>query len=221
MRTRFPLFACAVILVALSSTTSAATIERSLLYSLGPVHGVFGDGQTLSGVGTFFNDDPFMFVVGDTLVFDILFDHPLQVFDFGDPTYEVFSFGLQTVPGSPGFNGTWLSSIQALEASGDIWPSAIVSAWQGGGVGVGWGGVGVNVTDHEGIFRGIRWITQLTSAKQGAPLTLSSFTGVQLTADGIKVLPVTVPAPGTMTECAAGILAVMLRRLHRAQAPRA
>lgn len=99
---------------------NAALIERTLSYALGPVNGSFGQGQTLMGVGTFFADDPFVIGVGDTLIFDVLFDSRLQVFDFRDPVEEYFSFGLDTVPGSPGFGGTWISSIEALGARGDI-----------------------------------------------------------------------------------------------------
>jgi len=200
----------AVALVLSSAPASAAVIERTLSYSLGPTSGTFGDGQTLSGIGTFFNDDPFEFGLGDRLVFNVMFDHPLQVFDFGEPTDEYFSFGLGTTPGSPGFSGTWISSIEAIGSHGDVWAGPITLAWIGGGGGFGWGGHGVNVTDHMGIFSGIRWITELTSAKEGVPMTIASFTGVQMGADGIRVLPV--PEPVLLTQLAIAVLAVVSRQ---------
>ena len=169
---------------------SATTITRSLEISLGNVSGDFGSGQTLSGAAKFFGEDPFVFDVGDTLIFDILFDRRFQVFDFGDPTLEAFSFGLDNGFGSPNaFNGTWLSSIEALGSNGNIWLGSLTLAWQGGGGGFGWGGQGVDVTGSQGSFTGIRWTTQLTSANEGAPLMLSAFTGVQMHADGIQTLP--------------------------------
>jgi hypothetical protein len=173
-----------------SATASASTIEFNLHYTLGPVVGTFGSGQTLSGVGTFFNNTPIVVDVGDTLIFNILFDQTLQVFDFGNPTLEYFSFGLNTAPGSPGFSGTWVSSIEAVGSRGNIWSGPITIGWQGSGAGFGWGGQGVNVTDTVGTFTGIRWTTQLTSASEGVPMTLTAFTGVQMGAEGIRVLPV-------------------------------
>ena len=193
-------------LVAVMNTApaSASVIEFNLQYSLGPVNGTFGQGQLLNGVGTFFSNTPIVFDVGDTLVFNILFDQTLQVFDFGNPTDEYFSFGLNTAPGSPGFSGTWVSSIEAIGSRGNIWSGAVTQASQGGGAGFGWGGSGVNVTNNVGTFTGIRWTTQLTSANQGAPMTLIAFTGVQMGAEGIRVLPV--PEPETLRLIVVGLL---------------
>ena len=69
--------------ILVSVPATADVLERDLQYTLGPISGSFGDGQTLSGVGTFFSDEPLVFGLGDTLVFNILFDRGLQVFDFG------------------------------------------------------------------------------------------------------------------------------------------
>jgi hypothetical protein len=120
------------------------------------------------------------------LVLDILFDQRLMLFDFREPTDEFFILGLFTVDGSPGFGGTWVSSLEALSGRGGIWSDPITLAWQGGGGGFGWGAQGINLTDHQGSFTGIRWTTQLTSANEGAPMTLGSFSGVTMSTDGIK-----------------------------------
>ena len=80
----------------------------------------------------------------------------------------------------------------------------------------GWGGVGVNVTGNVGTFTGIRWTTQITSANIGVPMLLTAFTGVQMNADGIRVLPVQVPEPPTLIVIAVGLLAFGLARRLRA-----
>lgn len=183
-----------------TSGASATTITRELEISLGSISGTFGSGQTLSQVAEFFSSDPFIFDVGDLLIFDILFDQRLQVFDFGVPTDEFFTFGLDNGIGAPNsFNGTWVSSIEALGSNGNIWSGPVTLAWQGGGGGFGWGGQGIDITGSQGSFTGIRWTTLLTSANEGAPLTLSAFSGVGMHADGIQTLPLTpVPEPGTL-----------------------
>lgn len=207
---RFPLvMVLSLVSVVVSARASAATIEFDLRYTLGPIDGTFGDGQLLSGVGTFFSDEPIVFDVGDTLVFNILFDQTLQVFDFGDPTLEYFSFGLNNAPGTIGFSGTWVSSIEALGTTGNIWSDPITLAWQGGGPG--WGGHGVDVTDNVGTFTGIRWTTQITSVREGVPVTLTAFTGVQMGADGIRVLPV--PESSSLSLIAVGILVSTVVRI--------
>lgn len=182
-----------------SSVARTAIIEFDLNYAIStaPISGNFGVGQTLSGVGTFFPSDAFVFGLGDTLIFNVLFDQSLQVFDFGDPTDEAFSFALNIVNGTPGFSGTWVSSIEAIGAIGDVWVGPITRGWTGGGAGFGWGGAGINVTSSQGMFSGIRWTTTLTSATEGNPMTLFAFTGVQLSADGIRTLPTLVPEPTT------------------------
>lgn len=195
---------------------NAALIERTLNYTLGPINGSFGDGQTLMGVGTFFADDPFVIGVGDTLIFNILFDSRLQVFDFREATDEYFSFGLNTVPGSPGFGGTWTSSIEALGARGDIWAGAITLGWMGGGAGFGWGGQGINITGSQGSFTGIRWTTTITSAREGSPMTIYAFTGVQMGADGIKVVPANIPEPGTLALLGLGLAGLGISRRRKA-----
>ncbi len=60
-----------VAVACMPTSVSAALIEMDLHCPLGPVGGTFGDGQTLSGVGTSFSADPVVFGVGDTLVVDI------------------------------------------------------------------------------------------------------------------------------------------------------
>jgi hypothetical protein len=136
-------------------------------------------------------------------VVNIHFDHRLQVFDFREPTDEFFSLGLFTVDGSPGFSGTWISSLEALGGRGGIWSGPITLAWEGGGGGFGWGGQGINVTDHQGSFTGLRWTTQLTSANEGVPMTLGSFGGVTMAADGIRTLPI--PEPGALSLLGIGL----------------
>jgi len=182
------------------SGAQAGMIEFDLSYELGPISGDFGTGQTLSGVGTRFPDETVVFDVGDTLVFNILFDQLLAVIDVGPPTDEVFSFGLNVLPDTLGFGGTWTSSLETLGAFGDTWADPIVSSFTGGGAGFGWGGVAANVTDSLGIFDGIRWTTTLTSAREGAPMTLYAFTGVQLSADGIAIIPNNSIAGGSGTD---------------------
>jgi hypothetical protein len=100
-----------------SSIARAALIEIDLHYSfsLASISGDFGDDQTLGGVSTFFSDDAFYFGLGDTLVFNILFDRRLQVFEFEDPpgsTNQYFSFGLDCEflcpqPEGGGFGFRW------------------------------------------------------------------------------------------------------------------
>ena len=190
----------AVVIFAIYSSTSvlAETIEFDLNYSISQasISGDFGQNQTIGGVSTFFTNEAFYFGLGDTLIFNILFDRRLQVFEFADPpgsTNQYFSFGsgcgyLCPQPNG-GFNGTWTSSIEALGGQGNIWSGPITLGWQGGGGGFGWGGQGIRITDSEGSFTGIRWTTTLTSVNEGGPLLLAGFTGVQMGADGIRLLP--------------------------------
>jgi len=206
------------VMVGWPSVTLASVIEFDLNYALStaPISGEFGEGQTLSGVGTFFPDDAFVFGLGDTLIFNILFDQSLQVFDFDDPTDEAFSFGLNIVSGSPGFSGTWVSSIEALGAFGDIWEGSITQGWVGGGGGFGWGGIGINVTGSQGRFDGIRWTTTLTSANEGNPMTLYAFTGFALSADGLRILPLSVPTPATLALFGIGLAGIGWSRRKKA-----
>jgi hypothetical protein len=192
---RIKLILGASILLLVSVQVGAAIIEFDLDYTLGPIVGEFGEGQSLRDNASFFPDEAFTVDVGDTLIFDILFDQRLHVFDFREPTEEVFTFGLNTFPGAPGFNGTWVSSIEALGARGDIWSDPITQGFGGGGAGFGWGGVGLEVTSSAGFFTGVRWTTTITSANEGAPLTLYAFTGFSASADGFFTSPLPVPAP--------------------------
>lgn len=182
------------LILLVSGQVNAAIIEFDLDYTLGPIGGEFGEGQGLGDNATFFPDEAFTVGVGDTLIFDILFDQRLHVFDFGEPTEERFSFALNIFPGAPGYSGTWVSSIEALGARGDIWSDPITQGWQGGGAGFGWGGIGLEVTSSAGSFTGVRWTTTITSANEGAPLTLYAFTGFSGNADGFRISPVPVPA---------------------------
>jgi hypothetical protein len=203
LRPRHLFLALSVVLVTVASAApaSAALIELELHHPIGPIDGVFGDGQAIGHTHQFF--DPLVFGLGDTLVVNIHFDQRLQVFDFQEPTDEVFSLGLFTVDGSPGFSGTWISSLEALGGRGGIWSGPITLPWQGGGSGFGWGGQGINLTDHQGSFTGLRWTTQLTSANEGVPMTLDSFGGVTMVADGIRTLPI--PEPGVLSLLGIGL----------------
>jgi hypothetical protein len=189
----------ATIVLIFAAQANASIIEYDLNYSI-------ADGL---GHAQWF-DSTFMFGLGDTLVFNILFDRRLQVFDLGDPSYEAFSFGVNIAPGTPGYSGTWVSSIEALGAIGDIWSGPITIGWRGGGAGFGWGGAGIQVTTSEGSFTGIRWTTRLTSASEGVPMELWAFTGVELRADEIRILPV--PEPTSLVLFASGLLALGLIR---------
>jgi hypothetical protein len=172
-----------------------------LHHPIGPIEGVFGDGQAIGHTHQAFN--PLVLGLGDTLVVTIQFDHRLQVFDFQEATDEFFVLGLFTVDGSPGFSGTWISSLEALGGRGGIWSGPITLPWQGGGSGFGWGGQGINVTDHQGSFTGLRWTTQLTSANEGVPMTLGSFGGVTMVADGIETL--SIPEPRALSLLGIGL----------------
>ena len=184
-----------------SASVTADSFEFDLNYSLSQatISGDFGDSQTLGGVGTFFTDESFFVGLGDTLVFNIRFDRRLQVFEFFDPpgsTNQYFSFGsscgvLCPQPNGP-FSGTWTSSIEALGGQGNIWSGPITLSWSGSN-GIGWGGQGIPITDNEGSFTGIRWTTTLTSVNEGGPVLLAGFTGVQMGADGIILLPLEIP----------------------------
>jgi hypothetical protein len=194
------LFICTVFLLC-STPVIADTFEFDLNYSLSQatISGNFGDSQTLGGVGTFFTDEAFFVGLGDTLIFNILFDQRLQVFEFFDPpgsTNQYFSFAsscglLCPQPNGP-FSGAWTSSIEALGGRGDIWIGAITKSWVGSN-GIGWGGAGIPITESQGSFTGIRWTTTLTSVNEGGPVLLAGFTGVQMGADGILILPAAFP----------------------------
>ena len=177
----------------ISTPTKAATIEVDIDCTLGPVQGTFGEGQFLNDVTTFFPSDPIAFDLGDTLVVNILFDQTLNIFDFGDPTREFFTFALNIPAGDTLYSGTWRGSIEALGAKGDIWSGAISGNFTGGGAGPGFGKSALEVTTSEGSITGIRWTTTLTTATQGTPMTLVAFTGVSLSADGILVTPTPIP----------------------------
>lgn len=168
----------------------AATFEYDLVCKVGTITGDFKDGQTLNSPAIFFPDNPIRLNVGDTLILNLLFDQVVQVFDFGQPTEEYFTFGLDwSDPNIPSWAGTWTSSIEALGAKADIWTGPFTVNWQGSGAGFGWGGTGVPVTDSQGSFTGIRWTTTITSASEGVlPLMLTAFTGITFHADAIKLL---------------------------------
>lgn len=186
----------------LPATVTAEVFERNLNYPLSAatVNGEFGVDQGIGGIAVFFDNDPITLTLGDTLVLNILFDRRLEVFEFYDPpgsTNQYFSFGLDCGYSCPqpggGFGGTWTSSIEALGTQGDIWSGAITKSWIGGGAGFGWGGAGLDLTDSQGSFTGIRWTTTITSIYDGGPVILSAFTGVQMGADGILILPLEIP----------------------------
>jgi hypothetical protein len=170
----------------------AATFEYDIVCRLGTITGDFKAGQMLTSPAVFFPDNPISLNLGDTLVVNLLFDHVVQVFDFGDPSEEFFSFGLDWQDRSvPSWAGTWTSSIEALGAKGDMWTGPFTANFQGSGAGIGWGGVRVPVTDSQGRFTGIRWTTTITSASEGdLPLSFTAFTGLTFHyADAIKLLP--------------------------------
>jgi hypothetical protein len=180
-----------ILVIAISFSARAETITFDLDHTLGPIRGVFGEGQSLSDHAEFFPDRPITLTVGDTLIFNILFDQRLEYYDFGEPTVEVFTFGLDCgySCNGVGFSGNWTSSVEALGARGDIWDDPIRVGWTGGGGGFGWGGVGVQVTESQGSIAGIRWTTTFTSIREGDPLTVSAFTGFSGRADGFRLVP--------------------------------
>ena len=175
-----------------SSVASAGLIEINQQYTLGTISET-AEGEVLGHTHQYF--DPFVFGLGDTLVFNFLFDQRLQVFDYDGPTLEDFILHLGMPPESAGFSGTWTSSIEALGGHGDIWSGPITMSWQGGGGGIGWGGQGINITSSQGSFTGLRWTLQLTSANEGVPMTLNS-SALTMHADRIEKVP-RVPDPGS------------------------
>ena len=135
--------------------------------------------------------------------------------DLGTATYEWLVLSLQITQGDPGFNGAWVSSIEALGRNGDIWAGPISKDFVGGGAGFAWSGGGPQVTEGVGSLTGIRWTTTLASAGEGVPLALTSFSGVDIRADGLRQLPLSpVPAPATGWLLLSGLagLGVMGRR---------
>jgi hypothetical protein len=204
----------AVVVVALAgvSLAQADLIEFDLDHTLGPLRGDFGDGQSISDHAEFFPDRPITVSTGDTLIFNILFDHRLQVFDFGEPTKEVFTFGLQCVDRCA-YGGTYRTSIEALGGRGNIWSDPIFASFDASGIGFGWGGVGLDVTDSQGSFTGIRWTTTFTSFREGEPLTVSAFSGFSGRADGFRLLPL--PEPSTLALFSIGLAGMGLARRRR------
>jgi hypothetical protein len=207
----------AVIAFALAgvSLSQAAVIEFDLNHTLGPLRGDFGNGQSISDHAEFFPDRPITLRTGDTLIFNILFDYRLQVFDFGEPTEEVFTFGLDCGRSCDGvaYSGTYTTSIEALGGRGNIWSDPIFASFSASGIGFGWGGVGLEVTDSQGSFAGIRWTTTFASFREGEPLTVSGFTGFSGRADGFRLIPV--PEPGTLALFGIGLTALGLTRRRK------
>jgi hypothetical protein len=192
---RFPLVPLVLLFavygLARPERVDAATYEYDLLCRVGTITGDFKDEQTLHSPAIVFPDQPITLNVGDTVVLNLLFDQVVQVFDFGTPNPEHFSFGLDwSDPNVGPWAGTWSSSVEALGAKGDIWVGPYAMNFGGSGAGIGWGGVGVPVTNSHGSLTGIRWIATITSATEGVlPLRLTAFTGIQFGADAIKLSP--------------------------------
>lgn len=183
--------AICLVAAAVCAAPQAEVIERDLYYTLGPITGVFGERQGLGDNAIFFYDNPIVFDLGDTLVVNIWFDQRLEIVDVAEPTLETFSIGLNTIPGSPGFGGTWISSIEAIGRSGDVWSGPVTQGFIGGGAGFGWA-ANIEATTNRGSLIGIRWITTLTSVREGVPMTLTAFKGVSGAADGYRKLPLAV-----------------------------
>ena len=201
-------------MVSTPATASATLIELSQNYTLGSIaNRESGEGQVLNHTHQYF--DPIVFGLGDTLVFTFQFDKRLQVFDYAELSDEAFSLQLGIASGSPGFSGTWFSSIEALGGQGDIWSGPISMSWRGGGGGIGWGGQGINVTSRQGSFTGLRWTLQLTSATEGVPMTLNS-SALTLHADRIEKVPRDVPELGsTLLLFGIGLAALRARGKRR------
>jgi len=179
----------AFILAVPAAHAEAATYEYDVLCRVGTIAGDFKDQQTLRSPALAFPNQPIVLNVGDTVILNLLFDRVVQVFDFGTPTGERFSFSLDsTDPNVRPWTGTWSSSIEALGGKGDIWVGPFSMTFGGSGSGLAWGAVDVPVTTFHASLTGIRWTATITSATDGVlPLTLTSFTGVELTADAIKL----------------------------------
>lgn len=189
MRHALRILVAAFTLTLAAANVDAATYEYDLLCRVGTIAGDFKDQQTLRSPAIAFPDDPIVLTVGDTIVVNLLFDRVVQVFDFGTPTGERFAFSLDSTDPNVGpWTGTWSSSIEALGGKGDIWVGPFNMNFGGTGSGLGWGGVDVPVTSSHGTLTGIRWTATITSVTAGVlPLTLTSFTGVELTADALKL----------------------------------
>jgi len=199
-------------MISIPATGSATLIETTQNYTLGPIS-AGSEGDVLGHTHQYF--DPIVFGLGDTLVFNFLFDQKLQVFDYDGPTLEAFILQLGMPSGYPGFSGTWTSSIEALGGRGDIWSGPITMSWQGGGSGIGWGGQGLNITDSQGSFEGLRWTLQLTSPTEGVPMTLNS-SALTLHADRIEKVPRDVPELGsTLLLFGIGLAALRARGKRR------
>ena len=106
----------------LATTVHASVIERTIEVQLGTVaDDPNSDGQILSGVASFFPDDPSPLAIGDTLILNLSFANHARVelFDFDPQGKETLTFALNVPLGSPGPNGaTWTNTITLLDPTG-------------------------------------------------------------------------------------------------------
>ena len=204
----------AVVIVAMLAATPATAdfIERDFTIELGTITAT-GSGDVLSGIALFFSDNPFTLSVGDTLIANFVFDtrQRVQVFDMGDPTIEIITGGFFTALGDPSPQSivSTILGFTGVRGNANSGPFSEVTG-NGGGLGVVSFG---NFTDTQFSFTGFRFQTTILSSLYGYPATFESYSGMQLNADRIRILPV--PEPSTLALVGIGLLGMAMTRRRK------